>query len=93
MTKEYLKMADVFFKAIEPSDFSLKTASVSVYRDDGASPHEYAAHAINSHDELAAEVERLREQVKGLSEQSDDYKESSERWRSEAGYWQSIAEE
>ena len=53
-------MADVFFKEIEPSDFSLKTASVSVYRDDGTSPHEYAAHAINSHDELVAEVERLR---------------------------------
>ena len=63
MTKEYLKMADVFFKAVDPSDFSLNTPSVSVYMDDGVSPHEYAAHAINSHDELVAEVERLRAEL------------------------------
>ena len=66
MTESYLKMADVFFKAVEPSDFSLNTPSVSVYMDDGVSPHEYAAHAINSHDELVAEVERLRCMIDAL---------------------------
>ena len=59
MPKEFLKMADMFFKAVEPSDFSLNTPSVSVYMDDGVSPHEYAAHAINSHDELV----RLRDEL------------------------------
>lgn len=65
-TKQYLKMADVFFKHVEPCDFSLKTASVSVYRDDGVSPHEYAAHAINSHDELVEQNENMKLRINQL---------------------------
>ena len=47
MTKEYLKMADVFNK-----QDSIVPESKMV---------EYAAHAIDSHDELVEDVEQLRE--------------------------------
>ena len=61
--KEYLKMADVFvgeykpkrrIDAWPPSKYGETLVELS------GSPAQYAAHAINSHDELAAEVERLR---------------------------------
>ena len=52
ITKEYLKMADVFRDAVHPERFNYAMANPKAT---------YAAHAINSHDELVAEVERLRE--------------------------------
>lgn len=61
--KEYLKMADVFvgeytpkrrIDAWPPSRYGETLVELS------GSPAQYAAHAINSHDELVAEVERLR---------------------------------
>ncbi|AFC22648.1 hypothetical protein [Aeromonas phage 51] len=60
--KEYLKMADVFvgeytpkrrIDAWPPSRYGETLVELS------GSPAQYAAHAINSHDELVAEVERL----------------------------------
>ena len=59
MTKEYLKMAD---------EFSLPVAgdTIEIYcrqhiGESFESGEAYAAHTINSHDELVAENERLRE--------------------------------
>ena len=49
--KEYLKMADVFAEEVQPGRFVYALC---------AQKSKYAAHAINSHDELVAEVERLR---------------------------------
>ena len=56
MTKKYLKMADAF------AHDSVEALEQHIYAG-YMSKHccEYAAHAINSHDELVAEVERLRE--------------------------------
>ena len=51
MTKEYLKMADEFREVVQPERFNYALNSGKA---------KYAAHAINSHDELVAEVERLR---------------------------------
>ena len=51
MTKEYLKMADVFREVVQSERFNYAMANPKAT---------YAAHAINSHDELVAEVERLR---------------------------------
>ena len=60
---KYLKMADVFvgeykpkrrIDAWPPSKYGETLVELS------GSPAQYAAHAINSHDELVAEVERLR---------------------------------
>ena len=55
MSKQYLKMADVFVHD--------DVAWLEQYIYAGYMPMsccEYAAHAINSHDELVAENERLR---------------------------------
>lgn len=54
--KQYLKMADVF---VHDSIEELEQHVYAGYMSKHCS--EYAAHAINSHDELVAEVERLRE--------------------------------
>ena len=62
--KDYLKMADVFvgeykpkrrIDAWPPSRYGETLVELS------GSPAQYAVHAINSHDELVAEVERLRQ--------------------------------
>ena len=64
--KDYLKMADVFvgeykpkrrIDAWPPSRYGETLVELS------GSPAQYAVHAINSHDELVAEVERLRSMV------------------------------
>ena len=53
--KERLKMADVFVRtSVEALERHINDGHMS---KDAA---KYAAHAINSHDELVAEVERLR---------------------------------
>ena len=64
MSKQYLKMADVF-----PSEMRVGGDSNNLIIDhvgiiigcySGDKMAEYVLHAINSHDELVAEVERLR---------------------------------
>lgn len=70
---KYLKMADVFKKEVlvdNSTAYTIKEELDKLYRvrevnDDTLMCSsnfvaEYAAHAINSHDELVAEVERLR---------------------------------
>ena len=72
MTKEYLKMADVF-----PSEMRVGGDSDNLIIDDvgiiigcysGDKMAEHVLHAINSHDELVAEVERLRESNKRMAD-------------------------
>ena len=60
--KEYLKMADAFphAKAGKSPVKPWVSGEYFVFYENQA---EYAAHAINSHDELVAEVERLRVMV------------------------------
>ena len=67
MTKQYLKMADVFTLPVKDED---RESAVEVFSRMVSAPYsvdytvalsQYVAHAINSHDELVAEVERLRE--------------------------------
>ena len=61
--KQYLKMADVFVGEYKPKR-RIDAWPPSKYGETlielSGSPAQYAAHAINSHDELVAEVERLR---------------------------------
>ena len=52
--KQYLKMADVFRDVVQPERFNYAMANPKAT---------YAAHAINSHDELVAENERLRDEI------------------------------
>ena len=59
MPKEYLKMADEFSLPVDGD-------TIEIYcrqhiGESFESGEMYATHAINSHDELVAEVERLRE--------------------------------
>ena len=60
--KEYLKMADVFVGEYKPKR-RIDAWPPSKYGETlielSGSPAQYAVHAINSHDELVAEVERL----------------------------------
>ena len=55
---KYLKMADVFKRQVSVVEVSFLTLDHHNRTCD-----EYAAHAINSYDELVAEVERLRDMV------------------------------
>ena len=64
--KHYLKMADMFELPVNDDD---RKAAVDLFSHMVTTPYsvdytvtmsKYAAHAINSHDELVAEVERLR---------------------------------
>ena len=69
MTKEYLKMADVFEGRIS----SLYTTEVHdkcgcVCDAESGEWARYIAHAINSHDELVAEVWRLRGHLSQVKE-------------------------
>ena len=60
---KYLKMADVFVGEYKPKR-RIDAWPPSKYGETlielSGSPAQYAVHAINSHDELVAEVERLR---------------------------------
>ena len=56
MAKEYLKMADLF----EGIHYDSLVEAIQCGIMSGIDNAEYAAHAITSHDELVAEVERLR---------------------------------
>ena len=57
---KYLKMADVFKVGVSDAGIKVRQNYIVEGVDDSFKPMEYAAHAINSHDELVAEVERLR---------------------------------
>lgn len=62
--KEYLKMADVFVGEYKPKrriDAWPPSKHGETLVDISGKLAEYAVHAINSHDELVAEVERLRQ--------------------------------
>ena len=70
MTNEYLKMADEFSLPVEED-------TIEIYcrqhiGESFGSCESYAAHAINSHDELVAEVERLRGVVDELERESEN---------------------
>ena len=69
MTKEYLKMADSLVgEVFIDSDCLLSKALGQIADFSGYSKEcRYIAHAINSHDELVAEVERLRESNKRMA--------------------------
>ena len=59
MSKQYLKMADEFSLPVEEDTIEIYCRQhIGKSFESGEM---YAAHAINSHDELVAEVERLRE--------------------------------
>ena len=67
MTKEYLKMADVFAQdSVEALEQHIYAGYISKHCC------EYAAHAINSHDELVAEVERLRGELSVVGSALDE---------------------
>lgn len=77
MTKEYLKMTDVFFNGVESDgncpfirdSTGYDIAWINYAKcDDRNKAAKYAAHAINSHDELVAEVERLRVDLRNMQE-------------------------
>lgn len=65
MTKEHLKMADVFRNEMrvvgDSSNMIADDVGILIGCYSGDKMAEYVLHAINSHDELVAEVERLRE--------------------------------
>ena len=68
MTKEYLKMADLF----EGIHYDSLVEAIQCGLMSGIDNAEYAAHAINSHDELVAEVERLRGAVDELERENEN---------------------
>ncbi len=101
---KYLKMADVFvgeykpkrrIDAWPPSKYGETLVELS------GSPAQYAVHAINSHDELVAEVERLRqalidaatslETIHVRSYGEDSFLDSKQEMRSYAGSRAKIA--
>ena len=59
--KEYLKMEDAFSRTVDPitdwDEHGHEVKWITLLSHQA----EHAAHAINSHDELVAEVERLRQ--------------------------------
>ena len=61
--KEYLKMEDAFSRKVDPitdwDEHGHEVKWITLLSHQA----EHAAHAINSHDELVAEVERLRGMV------------------------------
>jgi len=64
--KEYLKMKDRFSGSVRQEESCERQMLIDdeSYYADIFSDGDYIAHAINSHDELVAEVERLRESLK-----------------------------
>ena len=67
MTKEYLKMADVF------SDVSQEYIEQLLYSGFMSKDScELMAHAVSSHDELVAEVVRLRSMIDALEKEHEN---------------------
>ena len=85
--KEYLKMGDVFPGGVYVGTeewmngwFEVRHvggSSIDESCDGGYSERDanYIAHAINSHDELVAEVERLRDAMSGLLSLTEHFAE------------------
>lgn len=72
--KEYLKMEEVFKGELsidsDCDDVIVDELSLTVLESFGGSDAaKFALHAINSHDELVAEVERLRIELKNTESQ------------------------
>ena len=67
MTKEYLKMADVFDDA---SQEYIEQLLYSGFMSKDSC--ELIAHAVSSHDELVVEVERLRGELSAISNNLDE---------------------
>ena len=65
MSKQYLKMADVFRDEMrvvgDSNNLIADDVGIIIGCYSGDKMAEYVLHAINSHDELVAEVERLHE--------------------------------
>ena len=65
MSKQYLKMTDVFRDEMrvvgDSNNMIADDVGIIIGCYSGDKMAEYVLHAINSHDELVAEVERLRE--------------------------------
>ena len=76
MTKEYLKMADVFRDEMrvvgDSSNMIADDVGIIIGCYSGDKMAEYVLHAINSHDELVAEVERLRCMIDGLEREYEN---------------------
>lgn len=65
--KDYLKMSDVFNRCdVVETDVKVLFAVSQVY-DDGVMCHEYAHHAIESHDELVAMSKELLAEIKMIA--------------------------
>lgn len=65
--KEYLKMNQVITGMVNSTGSVVSDATGSIARVYGPDVYaKYVAHAINSHDELVAEVERLSDVMSGL---------------------------
>ena len=70
MSKQYLKMADEFSLPVE--DDTIEVYCRQHIGESFGSCEAYAAHAINSHDELVEEVERLRCMIDGLEREYEN---------------------
>ena len=74
--KQYLKMADVFIEQLDVREKSPRLLdccgilAANFLNEDGA---KYAAHAINSHDELVAENERMRDALECVARQLREF--------------------
>ena len=71
MPKEYLKMADEFSLPVE--DGTIEIYCRQHIGESFESGEMYAAHAINSHDELVAEVDRLRNALECATNQLREF--------------------
>ena len=79
MTKEYLKMTDVFDESVDSVEKHYGIANAIVELSSATlgdfvtiKHSQYAAHAINSHDALVAEVERLSNLVDELERENEN---------------------
>ena len=94
--KEYLNMSDVFDEVVH-SKYEYKGVGNAIFEECGAllgdfvtlGHAEYASHAINSHDKLVAEVERLTEFCENFSKFCEDVSEFMNHPNDENSYWKS----
>ena len=76
MSKQYLKMADVFRDEMrvvgDSNNMIADDVGIIIGCYSGDKMAEYVLHAINSHDELVAEIERLRGELSVASNVLDE---------------------
>ena len=76
MTKEYLKMEDEFRNEMrvlgDSRNMIADDVGIIIGCYSGDKMAEYVLHAINSHDELVAEVERLRSMIDALEKEHEN---------------------